>query len=100
MATGKEDIICDEKETLLLKNGSPLLPKVTGTGCILGGIIAASYSFEENLSAIVLAISILNIAAELAIKDKGMASFKLSLLDQISLIDSKTIEERIIYEKL
>lgn len=100
VATGKEDIICDEKETLLLKNGSPLLPKVTGTGCILGGIIAASYSFKENLSAIALAISILNIAAELAIKDKGMASFKLSLLDQISLIDSKTIEERIIYEKL
>jgi len=29
VATGKEDIICDEKETLLLKNGSPLLPKVT-----------------------------------------------------------------------
>lgn len=100
VASGKEDIISDGKETLLLKNGSPLLPKVTGTGCILGGIIAATYSFEENLNAIALAISILNIGAELATKDKGMATFKISLLDQISLIDSKTIEERIIYEKL
>ena len=100
VASGKEDIISDGKETLLLKNGNPLLPKVTGTGCILGGIIAASYSFEKNLNAIALAISILNIGAELAIKDKGMATFKISLLDQISLIESKTIEEKIIYEKL
>lgn len=100
VASGKEDIISNGKETLLLKNGSPLLPKVTGTGCILGGIIAATYSFEENLNAIALAISILNIGAELAIKDKGMATFKISLLDEISLIDSKIIEERIVYEKL
>ena len=100
VASGKEDIISNGKETLLLKNGSPLLPKVTGTGCILGGIIAATYSFKENLNAIALAISILNIGAELAIKDKGMATFKISLLDEISLIDSKIIKERIVYEKL
>lgn len=100
VATGKEDIISDGKETLLLKNGSPLLPKVTGTGCMLGGLIACAYSFDQSINAIALAISILNIGAELAIKDKGMATFKISLLDQISLIASKTIEERIIYEKL
>ena len=100
VASGKEDIISDGKDILILKNGSPLLPKVTGTGCILGGIIAAAYSFENTINAIALAISILNIAAELAPKEKGMATFKISLLDEISLMDNKKIMERIDYERL
>ena len=100
VASGKEDIVSDGNEVLILKNGSPLLPKLTGTGCILGGIIAAAYSFDNSINAIALAISILNIGAELAQKDKGMATFKISLLDEISLIDSKKIREKIDYEKL
>lgn len=46
VATGKEDIVTDGNETIILKNGSPLLPKITGTGCMLGGITAAAYSLS------------------------------------------------------
>lgn len=100
VATGKEDIISFKDETLILKNGSEYLSKVTGTGCILGAIIAACSSFEISMEAIALAVSIMNISAERASKSKGMASFKLSLLDEISLISKEKIKERIVYERL
>lgn len=100
VATGKEDIISYKEETLILKNGSDYLTKVTGTGCMIGAIIAACSSFEISMEAISLAVSIMNISAERACKSKGMASFKISLLDEISLISKEKIKERIVYERL
>lgn len=100
VATGKHDIITDGFDTYLLKNGDAKLSKVTATGCLAGAMITAAYSHKENLASIILALSILNISAEMADKDAGMASFKISLLDKISLIDIAEIEERISYEKL
>lgn len=100
VVTGKEDIVSFKKESLILKNGSDYLPKVTGTGCMLGAIITASTSFEMSIEAIALAISIMNIAAEEADKSRGMASFKISLLDEISLINKEKLKEKIRYERL
>ena len=100
VATGKDDVIFDGDEVLVLQNGCKELSKITGTGCIVGSLIAAAISFEKSVEMIALAISILNISSELADKNKGMASFKISLFDEISLIDAKTINERIAYEKL
>ena len=85
---------------MILKNGNQCLQKITGTGCILGAIIAACTSFEMSMEAIALAISIMNIAAERADRTKGMASFKISLLDEISLINKEKLKERIMYERL
>ena len=100
LATGKEDIISYKDETLLLKNGSTYLTKVTGTGCMLGAIIAACSSFQMSIESVALAVSIMNIAGEEADKSRGMASFKISLLDEISLISKEKIKERTIYERL
>ena len=41
MITGKDDIIVQDNQIVQLSNGSPLLAKVTGAGCLLGGIIAS-----------------------------------------------------------
>ena len=38
--TGKEDIIAQEK-IIKLSNGSQMLTKITGAGCLLGGVIAS-----------------------------------------------------------
>lgn len=99
VATGKEDVITDGNEVLILKNGDPKLSKITATGCMLGGIIAATISHDLSLDAIALSISILNIAAELAEKESGMGTFKVSLLDEISLMTIEKINERIRYER-
>ena len=100
IASGKEDIVTDGRATIVLENGHPILPKITGTGCMLGGIIAGCISHEISMASILTAISTINIAAELAEKDKGMGTFRVSLLDEISLIDDHKIKERIKYEKL
>lgn len=100
VATGKKDIISYKEETLILKNGSDYLTKITGTGCMLGAIIAACSSFQMNIESVALAVSIMNIAGEEADKSRGMASFKISLLDEISLISKEKIKERLMYERL
>ncbi|WP_297281854.1 hydroxyethylthiazole kinase [uncultured Anaerococcus sp.] len=100
VATGKEDIISYKEETLIFKNGSDYLTKITGTGCMLGAIIAACSSFQMNIESVALAVSIMNIAGEEADKSRGMASFKISLLDEISLISKEKIKERLMYERL
>ncbi|MEY8355328.1 hydroxyethylthiazole kinase [Lachnospiraceae bacterium 54-53] len=39
--TGTTDIVSTWKETWLIKNGSPWLTRITGSGCMLDGIIAS-----------------------------------------------------------
>ncbi len=38
LASGKTDIITDGKSVILVKNGSPMLSSITGTGCMLGAL--------------------------------------------------------------
>ncbi len=45
--TGKEHIVQDNK-AIVLANGSPLLARVTGAGCLLGGVIAGFLFREQN----------------------------------------------------
>ena len=69
--TGKDDVVQGGK-VVKLSNGSPLLAKITGAGCLLGGIVASFLFREENPTLQVLeeAVSIYNIAAEIAEKDQ------------------------------
>ncbi len=40
LASGKDDIITDGSSVIIVKNGSPLLSCITGTGCMLGALTA------------------------------------------------------------
>ena len=35
-----EDVIIQDNQIVKLSNGSPLLAKITGAGCLLGGLVA------------------------------------------------------------
>ena len=71
MLTGKDDVVVQGGKVVKLSNGSPLLAKITGAGCLLGGIVA-SFLFRRKSTLQVLeeAVSIYNIAAEIAEKDQ------------------------------
>ena len=45
--TGKEDVVVQGGKVVKLSNGSPLLAKITGAGCLLGGIVA-SFLFRRK----------------------------------------------------
>ena len=41
VATGEQDFVTDGKNFWVLSNGHPLLARVTGSGCMLTGVIGA-----------------------------------------------------------
>ncbi|PHK48607.1 hydroxyethylthiazole kinase [Staphylococcus edaphicus] len=86
--TGREDIVIQDNQIYKLNNGSPLLAKVTGAGCLLGAVIASFIQKNEKISInyLVEAISIYNIAAEKAelhAKHEGPGTFMTLLLDAL-----------------
>ncbi|MDG0843929.1 hydroxyethylthiazole kinase [Staphylococcus equorum] len=86
--TGKEDIVVHEDNILKLANGSPMLAKVTGAGCLLGAVIASFLESKQQpqLNQLVEAVSIYNIAAEQAEKlsnNRGPGAFMVELMNAL-----------------
>lgn len=98
--TGKDDVVVQGGKVVKLSNGSPLLAKITGAGCLLGGIVASFLFREENPTLQVLeeAVSIYNIAAEIAEKDRQIEWTRYilpKLLDRMYNIDFNTYQHQV-----
>ncbi|MCD8901123.1 hydroxyethylthiazole kinase [Staphylococcus gallinarum] len=86
--TGKEDIIAQDNKVIQLANGSSLLTRITGAGCLLGAIVGAFLTEKGKVQIQQLeeAVAIYNIAAEAAEQlagHQGPASFMTALLDAL-----------------
>ena len=86
--TGEIDIVIQDNKMYELSNGSPLLAKVTGAGCLLGAVIASFLDQDKKVTVDMLidAISIYNIASEQAeqnSKNNGPGSFMIELLNAL-----------------
>ncbi|KAJ6586888.1 thiamine biosynthetic bifunctional enzyme Thi4 [Mycena vulgaris] len=111
LLTGETDYISDGKRVLSLKNGNPLLGKITGSGCMLGSCVA-SYCAAANaivsgidhegmltrggdfLAATVGAVLTLTIASELAARREdvhGVGTFLPALIDEVAALRPETI---------
>ncbi|WP_251518269.1 MULTISPECIES: hydroxyethylthiazole kinase [Staphylococcus] len=91
--TGKTDVIAHNGQIVKLNNGSPLLAKVTGAGCLLGAVVASFVDQTQlsqlSINALIEAVSIYNIAAEQAdniSQNKGPGTFAVELINYLSLI--------------
>ena len=95
--TGKDDVVVQGGKVVKLSNGSPLLAKITGAGCLLGGIVASFLFREENPTLQVLeeAVSIYNIAAEIAEKDQQVNGYILPKLLEMYNIDFNTYQQQV-----
>ncbi|WP_053367649.1 hydroxyethylthiazole kinase [Bacillus sp. FJAT-27245] len=81
--TGKEDVVTNGIETFTIRNGHPLLTKVTGAGCLLTSVIGAFAAVEKNtLKAAAAALVTYGSAAQLAAE-----SFQIELLNQLHHIN-------------
>ncbi|WML52840.1 hydroxyethylthiazole kinase [Neobacillus sp. PS3-12] len=102
--TGKEDIVSDGKETYIVRNGHPLLTKVTGTGCLLTSIIGVFTAVEKDyVKAAVAALTFYGVTAEMAARetvDKGPGSFQIELLDKLSQVSENEINQYGSFEKV
>ena len=104
--TGKIDIVAFKNEAYLLKNGSSLMGKFSGSGCILGGICTAFLaSNTDPLKSAIMGVLTECIAGELVrgknvLSDIGNMKFKNGLIDEIYLIDDKKIQDLAKIEKV
>lgn len=83
--TGRVDFISDGKRSAEVFNGTEMLQRITGSGCMLGSVISSFLAVNRDafISSIEGLITF-EIAAELAIKNsRGPGSFKSQLMDEI-----------------
>jgi len=93
--TGAIDIVADDKKAFIIRNGNKTMSKITGTGCMLSGVVAAfcGSNPQNLLEATAAAVSAMGICGELAFEkmqktDGGTASFRTYLIDAMSKMDA------------
>lgn len=91
LATGETDIITDGKKTIYVKNGTPQLTCVTGTGCMLGALCTAFMTSATPIEGAVSACIYFGICGKMAETDIGYGSFMVSLTDRISTLGKEEI---------
>lgn len=91
--SGIEDYITDGKTVHILKNGSPMMARVTGMGCTASAITGAVAGVNSNmLEAAAHAMAVMGIAGELAARQsKGPGSLQVIFLDQLYLLTPELI---------
>ena len=93
LASGSTDIVTDGSRLVRIKNGTPQLASVTGTGCMQGALCAAYLSGGNALEAAVCACTVFGISGQLAETEKGSGSFFTGLMDALSTITDDCIEK-------
>jgi hydroxyethylthiazole kinase len=90
--SGDNDLITDGDAVYRTPGGSPLLTRVTGGGCSLGGVIAVYCTVGEPLVAALAGHLMYNRAGELAAsRSAGPGSFQPAFLDALYSLDADTV---------
>lgn len=91
--SGAEDFITDGKTVHSLKNGSPMMARVTGMGCTASAITGAFAGVNSDmLEAAAHAMAVMGIAGELAtLQSKGPGSLQVNFLDQLYTLTPESI---------
>ena len=100
LASGKTDIVTDGKRLIHIKNGTPMLAKVTGTGCMLGALCGCYLAACQDIAAPAAACAVLGICGELAETDRGTGTFMVNLMDKLSTLTDYELEEYIKMEEI
>lgn len=95
VVTGEEDICTNGESAFLIKNGTPMMSKVVGTGCMAASVIGTFCAVEKDyLFASIAGLICFEIAAENADKtSEGPGTFKNKLFDKISTLSDISINK-------
>lgn len=92
--TGAIDVIADSTRAFVVRNGHPMMSKITGTGCMLTCVTACycAANPEQILEAATAAVSAMGLCGEIAYKkveqtDGGSSSLRMYLIDTMSKMD-------------
>ncbi len=89
--TGAIDIIADQEQAYITKNGVAAMSRITGTGCMLSAVIAAYYAANPDcpVEAVTAAIAAEGLCGEIAAEKvagegSGTSSLRMHLIDAMS----------------
>lgn len=98
--TGAIDIVADSKKAFAIRNGVAKMSKITGTGCMLNGVVAGylAANADRALTAVVAAVAAEGLCGEIAAKKveaegSGTLSLRNFLIDAMSNLDGDTLEQ-------
>ena len=97
IVTGEVDAIAVNGEVIAIHNGSAMMPKVIGTGCLLGAVVASFIGLEkgQELKSLEKAMLAYNIAGEMAEKRPNghlPGTFKVEFINALYEVTDKDIE--------
>ncbi len=95
--SGETDYIVDQDRVLLIRNGHPLMPKVTGLGCTATALCGAFAAVQpDRFRATASAMAVMGIAGGIAgEKADGPGSMQLHFLDALYNMTGAEIEKRL-----
>lgn len=94
--TGDPDVVTDGERTASIRNGDPLMAKVTAMGCAASALIAACLAVESDpWRATAAGLILIGVAGELAAAAAhGPGTLAVGILDAMHGLDQRTILER------
>ena len=100
VATGEEDYVSDGTRIFAVPHGHPIMTAVTGTGCLLGAVLAAFFSAyqpcKNTLSIgefLAYALAYYGLAGEHAVQVSGVkpGSFSVAFMDSLYTLDDAVL---------
>ena len=95
--TGAVDYVTDGTRVVAIRNGHPMMARVTGLGCTASALVGAALAVAagDPFGATVAALAALGLAGEMAAEGAaGPGSLQLRLLDALYTLDEETLRRR------
>lgn len=92
--SGAIDLVVNEEKVYIIRNGHPLMAKITGAGCMLTTVIGTYCGANPTqlIESTAAAITAMGLCGEIAAtKCEGTSSFRMHLIDAMSTLDSQTL---------
>lgn len=102
--TGAIDIVTNSEKAYIIRNGHPMMAKITGSGCMLSAMTTAYITANPNhlLEATAASVCAMGVAGEIAVTHlapyEGNSTYRNRLIDTIYSLDGETLESRANYE--
>lgn len=92
--SGEVDVVTDGRRTVRVASGTPLLTRVSGTGCLLGALTAAHLAVADPFVAAVAATALLTVASE-RVAHLRPGSFRVGLLDALDEVGADEVAREV-----
>ena len=106
VVTGAIDLITDGARCYAVRNGHPMMSRVTGTGCQLSALMAAALAAapKDPLEAVTMTVALMGAAGEIGEErlqaGEGNASYRTKIIDAVDCMRSETLTARMRVEML